>query len=165
MSAAAPARGAAPGPAAAALTGHVVFRAGGERFALPLDAVREVVLPQPPFARVPRCGAAVRGVMGLRGRVIAVVDLALLLGLPAAPPGEREGQIVVLEAPRPCLGLLVAGVVGVEPLEAPRRDGRPWSGVDRGLATARGGAATLLDPSELARAAESHFGTPLRGVP
>ena len=42
---------------------HVVFRVGGERFALPLEAVREVVLPQPPFARVPR---AARG--GPRGR-------------------------------------------------------------------------------------------------
>ena len=26
---------------------HVLFRAGGERFALPLEAVREVVTPQP----------------------------------------------------------------------------------------------------------------------
>ncbi len=33
---------------------QVLFRAGGERFGLPLESVREVVIPQPPFARVPR---------------------------------------------------------------------------------------------------------------
>jgi purine-binding chemotaxis protein CheW len=145
-------------PAAGALTGHVVFRAGGERFALPLAAVREVVLPQPPFARVPRSGAVVRGAMNLRGRVVAVVDLALLLGLPAAPPDPREGQIVVLEAARPGLGLLVSGVIGVEPFAAGAADGGAAPGLSRGLAAGRGGAATVLDPAEVARAAEAHFG-------
>ena len=42
---------------------HVLFRVARERYALPLEAVREVVLPQPPFARVPRTAGAVRGVM------------------------------------------------------------------------------------------------------
>ena len=53
---------------------HVVFRVAGERFALPLDAVREVVVPQPPFARVPRSSEAVRGVAA--GRAGAVTVLA-----------------------------------------------------------------------------------------
>jgi purine-binding chemotaxis protein CheW len=42
--------------------------------------VREVVVPQPPFARVPRARPAVRGAMNLRGRVIAMVDLPALVG-------------------------------------------------------------------------------------
>jgi purine-binding chemotaxis protein CheW len=152
-----------PAPAPLGAARHVVFRAGGERFALPLAAVREVVLPQPPFARVPRCGAPVRGAMNLRGRVIAVVDLAVLVGLPAAPPEESAGQIVVLEAARPGLGLLVAGVLGVESLATEAADGPPARGpaLGRGVAT-RAGAATLLDALEVARAAESHFGAPLR---
>ena len=152
--------GPAPGHLGAA--GHVVFRAGGERFALPLAAIREVVLPQPPFARVPRCGPPVRGAMNLRGRVIAVVDLALLLGLRAAAAGEREGQIVVLEAARPGLGLLVAGVIGVEALAIEAAAAVPALG--RGVAT-RHGAATLLDAGEVARAAEAHFGASWRHVP
>ena len=52
---------------------HVLFRVGGERFALPLGSIREVVNPQPPFARVPRAPDSVRGAMNLRGRVVAVV--------------------------------------------------------------------------------------------
>ena len=72
---------------------HVVFRLAAERFALPLEAVREVVLPQPPFARVPRASDAVRGVMNLRGRVVAVVDLAAARGprAAAARGGGRAG--------------------------------------------------------------------------
>jgi purine-binding chemotaxis protein CheW len=130
----------------------VVFRAGGERFALPLAAVREVVLPVPPFARVPRSGAAVRGAMNLRGRVVPVVDLAALVGLGAPRLGDADGQVVVLESPRPALGLHVAGVVGVEPL-AP---GEPADA--RRLVATRGGPATVLDPAALAAAAAAHFG-------
>lgn len=144
----------APAPAAPAIR-CVVFRAGGERFGVPLEAVREVVLPQLPFARVPRSGRAVRGAMNLRGRVVPVVDLAALLGLEAAP-GDREGQVVVLEGARPGLGLLVGLVLGVEPLTL---DGPPGVGLARGLAASRAGPATLLDPVSLAAAAESHFGT------
>jgi purine-binding chemotaxis protein CheW len=144
---------------------HVVFRAGGERFALPLEAVREVVLPQPPFARVPRSGPAVRGAMNLRGRVVAVIDLALLLGLPAAAAGERDGHVVVLEAARPDLALLVAGVVGAELLGPPERGPAGATRLAVGLAATSGGAATLLDAGEVARAAESHFGLPAPAVP
>jgi purine-binding chemotaxis protein CheW len=79
---------------------HVVFRVAGERFALPLGAVREVVVPQPPFARVPRAGGAVRGVMNLRGRVVAVVDLAELMGLPPRALAAGYGQVVILERDR-----------------------------------------------------------------
>jgi purine-binding chemotaxis protein CheW len=137
----------------------VVFRAGAERFALPLEAVREVVLPQPPFARVPRSGAAVRGVMNLRGRVLPVVDLAALLELPApAPLGERDGQVLVLEGPRPSMGLLVSSVLGVEALAAEL----PATGLSRGLGQARDGAATLLDVAALGAAAGAQFGAGAR---
>ncbi len=76
---------------------HVVFRVARERYALPLAAVREVVVPQPPFARVPRASEAVRGVMNLRGRVIAVVDLAALVGLPAQPLQAATGHVLMLD--------------------------------------------------------------------
>jgi purine-binding chemotaxis protein CheW len=152
--------GARPPPDAPPPVRCVVFRAGGERFALPLEAVREVVLPQPPFARVPRSGPAVRGAMNLRGRVVPVVDLAALLGLAAPPLGERDGQVLVLDGERPGLGLLVGLVLGVEAL-AP---GRPaGGGPSRGLAAAAGGPVTVLDAPALAAEASSHFGA--RAIP
>ena len=135
-----------------------MFRVAGERFALPLEAVREVVVPQPPFARVPRAPDAVRGVMSLRGRVVAVVDLAALVGLPPQPREAGAGQVLVLEHGRRALGLLIGGVVGVEPIAPPEGAGDGSAEVVRGVATARGGAVTVLAGAALAVQAARLFG-------
>jgi len=134
---------------------HVVFRVAGERFALPLEAVREVVVPQPPFARVPRASEAVRGVMNLRGRVVAVVDLAPLVGLAAQPLAGGAGHVLILERDRRALGFLVGGVLGVELLAA--AEGAAGGALVRGMAAARSGAVTLLAPDALAAEAEGLF--------
>ncbi len=134
---------------------HVVFRVAGERFAIPLAAVRDVVLPQPPFARVPRASEAVRGVMNLRGRVVAVVDLAPLVGLAPQPLEGAAGQVLILDHGKRALGFLIAGVLGVEAISPPEGAG---PGVVRGVAPAAGGAVTLLGADALAAEAERLFG-------
>jgi purine-binding chemotaxis protein CheW len=134
---------------------HVVFRVASEQFALPLEAVREVVPPQPPFARVPRASEAVRGVMNLRGRVVAVVDLAALVGLPAQPLAEGAGQVLILDQGKRTLGFLIAGVLGVEALEPPAD---PGAGLVRGVTAVRAGAVTVLAPAVLAEQATALFG-------
>jgi purine-binding chemotaxis protein CheW len=134
---------------------HVLFRAGGERFALPLDSVGVVVPPSPPFSRVPRTRAPVLGAMGLRGRVVAVVELAPLLGLAGRAAGEGSGQVLVLDRERRALGFLVEEVLGVEPLGPPER---PGSGPPvKGITSLRGAPVTLLDPDALAGAAQRLF--------
>lgn len=134
---------------------HVLFRVARERYALPLQAVREVVLPQPPFALVPRAAGAVRGVMNLRGRVVAVVDLAELMGLEPQPLAAGAGQVVILEREKRALGLLIAGVLGVEPLVVGEGGA---AGVVLGVASASMGAVTLLAPDALVAAAAALFG-------
>ena len=134
---------------------HVVFRVGGERYALRLDAVREVVLPQPPFSRVPRSSEAVRGVMNLRGRVLAVVDLAMLVGLAPQPLQAGAGQVLILEHGRRAVGFLIGGVLGVERISAPPEAG---PSLVRGVARASSGAVTLLGADALASEAEALFG-------
>lgn len=138
----------------------VVFRAGGERFGLPLDAVREVVVPQPIFARVPRAGSAVRGAMNLRGRVVAVVELAPLVGLAADVLTPGQGNVIVLERDRRGLGILVAGVLGVEAVEPPRAEPREAAALARGVVAVRGMAVTLLDPDALEALAVALFEAP-----
>ncbi|HET8540506.1 MAG TPA: chemotaxis protein CheW [Anaeromyxobacter sp.] len=134
---------------------HVVFRVASERYALPLSAVREVVVPQPPFARVPRASEAVRGVMNLRGRVVAVVDLATLVGLPPQPLEPGTGHVLILDHGKRALGFLIGAVLGVDaippPADAP-------GGLVRGVAAASGGAVTLLGADALTREAERIFG-------
>ncbi len=134
---------------------HVLFRLGRERFALPLEAVREVVLPQPPFSRVPRASEAVRGVMNLRGRVVAVVDLATLVGLAPQVLEPSAGQVIVLDHARRALGLLIGGVLGVEPLA---QEGGAGDGLVRGVAMARAGAVTVLGADAVASEALRLFG-------
>lgn len=134
---------------------HVVFRSAGERFALPLEAVSEVVTPQPPYARVPRTADAVRGAMNQRGRVVAVVDLAPLLGLGGPRLADGQGQVLVLDRERRGLGFLVEGVMGVEPVGPLERPGETPV---RGLATVRGAPVSVLDPDALCEAAHRLFG-------
>ena len=134
---------------------HVLFRVAGERFALPLAAVREVVLPQPPFARVPRSSDAVRGVMNLRGRVVAVVDLAVLVGLAPQRLAADGGHVLILDQGKRTLGFLIGGVLGVEPLSPPE-EGAP--GVVRGVAASSSGAVTVLAAEPLAGEASRLFG-------
>lgn len=134
---------------------HVVFLVASERFALPLSAVREVVLPQPPFARVPRSSDAVRGVMNLRGRVVAVVDLAALVGLAPQLLRASAGHVLILDQGKRTLGFLIGDVVGVETLSPAEEDAE---GVVRGVASGAAGAVTVLGAEALATEAEGLFG-------
>ena len=126
---------------------HVIFRVEKERYGLPLAAVKEVVVPPERFTRVPRAPAAVAGVMNLRGRVVTVVELRQLLGLPdgSTPPG----RVVLLERGRKDLGLLVTDVEGIEAVErVTTAPGKPIPAV-RGVARLKGLAVTVLDPEGL----------------
>jgi purine-binding chemotaxis protein CheW len=126
---------------------HVIFRVEKERYGLPLAAVKEVVVPPERFTRVPRAPAAVTGVMNLRGRVVTVVELRQLLGLPdgLTPPG----RVVLLERGRRDIGLLVTDVDGIEAVE--RVSPAPGKAVPavRGVARLKGQAVTVLDPEGL----------------
>lgn len=127
---------------------HVLFSVGGERCGLPLQSVREVVLPPPRFTHVPRAPSVVAGVMNLRGRVVLVVKLAGLLGT-AAPGTPATERVLLLDRGRRDLGLLVTAVEGIEPLD---RVG-PLAGPVRlgctGLGVVRNQAVTVLDADGL----------------
>jgi purine-binding chemotaxis protein CheW len=136
-------------------TRMILFRSGGERFALPLEAVREVVVPHPPFARVPRSGAAVRGAMNLRGRVVALVELAPLVGLAADPRTPPQGHVVVLDRGTRGLGFLVEDVLGVDDVLPPAGGASPPI---LGVADAQGVAVSVLDADALEEKASALFG-------
>jgi len=65
----------------------VMFRLGEQELAAPITAVKETLAPRA-LTRAFLVPPALAGLMNLRGEVIAVLDLAVLLGLPrAASPG------------------------------------------------------------------------------
>src|SRR5262249_22589599 len=76
-------------------TEYFVFRLRGRTYALPPTSV-ELVVPMQPVVVVPTTGAHVAGVIYLRGRVIAVIDLAALLGINDQPPTNDSARLIVL---------------------------------------------------------------------
>ena len=133
----------------------MLFRLERERFALPLSAIREVVIPPAQITRVPRAPAPIRGVINLRGRVVTVVELRRLLGL--GEPTSVSQKIVLLDRGRRDLGLLVSEVDGIEVIEkvAPA-PGKVDPSV-KGVARLKGLAVTVLDPEGIDAAVASSF--------
>jgi len=122
---------------------HVIFQVEKERYGLPLEAVREVFSPPTVFSRVPAAPPPIRGVINLRGRVVTVVDLRMLLGLPDG--ATKSEKIILLDQGRRDLGLLVSEVEGIESLEKiSPSPGRTTPAV-RGVARLRRSAITILD--------------------
>ena len=97
---------------------HVQVSVAGERYALPVAGVVEVA-DVGEVTPLPGSPAAVLGVRNLRGQVVPVVDLAVVLGLPAAPAPER---IVIAEDSGRRAGLAVDEVAGVEELPPASED-------------------------------------------
>jgi len=135
---------------------HVLFTVGGERCGLPLQAVREVVLPPTSWTRVPRAPQAVAGVMNVRGRVVLVAHLdALLQAQGGGEPGAE--RVLLLDRGRRDLGFLVGAVEGIEALEkvAPL-PGAPRA-CCRGLGQVNGQPVTVLDADALDGAVSALF--------
>ncbi len=73
----------------------VVFSLGSEEYALPIGAVHEIIRfsePRSVASDVPW----IRGVIGLRGKIIPIFDLAARMGL--APTGDMAGKIVIVSS-------------------------------------------------------------------
>lgn len=93
------------------------FALGSERYAVRIDAVREI-LEVARMTPLPLMPGFVLGVMNLRGAVVPVVDLGARLGLPAANVSRRSCVVIVDIANRPDegphrLGMLVDSVYEV----------------------------------------------------
>lgn len=66
-----------------------------ETFAIPVEAVREVV-GLPPVTRVPNAPGFAPALINVRGNVVALVDLRRRLAMPPLP-AEAEPRVVVAE--------------------------------------------------------------------
>ena len=80
----------------------VVFSLGSEEYALPIGAVHEIIRfsePRSVASEVPW----IRGVIGLRGKIIPIFDLAARLGLAPSEPGK----IVIVAGDAGQVGVMV----------------------------------------------------------
>jgi purine-binding chemotaxis protein CheW len=74
----------------------VSFDLGQQEYALPLDRVKEIIPLPDQVSEVPRAETAVLGVVTLRDRLLPLISLRALLGLPSDSAGEGRGKVVVL---------------------------------------------------------------------
>ena len=79
---------------------YCTFSAAGQAYGLDVQHVQEVLRYQE-LTRVPLAPAVVRGLINLRGQIIAALDLRLRLGLPPLPAGRRPVNVVVRTADGP----------------------------------------------------------------
>jgi purine-binding chemotaxis protein CheW len=122
-------------------------------FSLDASVVQEVIRPAS-VTPVRHAPSEVCGVINLRGRIVSLLDTALILGLEKSAPGP-ESRIFIVEDRNEFVGLLVdrvAEVVEVEPgseepvpVNIPAAQARFFRSVFR----AGGRLITLLKPGEL----------------
>jgi two-component system chemotaxis sensor kinase CheA len=97
-------------PLTLAIIPALVFRCGGERFAIPQAAVSELV-PLRPDRSGPRIeGLADAPVMRVRGRLVPVVFLDRFLGLRAETACRTQGTVVLVQVDDREFGLVVDGM-------------------------------------------------------
>ncbi|WP_302172949.1 chemotaxis protein CheW [uncultured Hydrogenophaga sp.] len=88
----------------------VTFSAAGERFAVPMGPVQEIIrLPE--VARLPMAPPALEGLANLRGRILPIIDLRRVLGVPV-PESSDATRALVIHIGQP-LGFVVDHVASV----------------------------------------------------
>ena len=75
-------------------TQYLTFRIASETYAVGILQVREIVQYEA-LTSVPSTPRSIRGVMNLRGSVVAVADLAVKFGLPPSPITKRTCVIIL----------------------------------------------------------------------
>lgn len=134
----------------------LMFTAGGDRYALPVDTVREVT-PMVVFREIAGAPLCVRGLMNYRGEIAPVIDLtALLCG--RASMNRLSTRIVIVDYPgedgkKHALGLLAERVTDAFSWDP--SDARP-PGIEikdapylTGVVTDRQGMIQLVDATKI----------------
>jgi purine-binding chemotaxis protein CheW len=137
----------------------LVVTIGGQRVALPSDAVESVV-ELDTLIPVPRAAPHVAGLSALRSRVLTVIDCmrSLELGTTECSNGIREAAVVELDGHHYALIVdLVQDVVEALSDPTPMRAamGEGWERVSAGLVETESGPLLLVDVAALIAGAEA----------
>ena len=100
----------------------VVFSLASEEYALPIGTVHEIIRYSEPRALASEL-PWIRGVIGLRGKIIPIFDLAARMGL--APAGGEPGKIVIVSTGAGQVGVMVDDVEEVLTVEASQLEDVP----------------------------------------
>jgi purine-binding chemotaxis protein CheW len=101
----------------------VVCGIGGNMLGIPASPIQEVLAP-PEIRPVHHAPDYVRGVFNLRGRVIAVIDPAVKLGL-SPQMLDTDTRILVVQSGTELVGMLVDSLIGIFPFSPEQMTASP----------------------------------------
>ncbi|MBB6691220.1 purine-binding chemotaxis protein CheW [Cohnella xylanilytica] len=84
---------------------YVEFGIGAENYAIPISEVHEIIRMQD-ITEIPSGPPYVKGIFNLRGRIVPVIGLRRLFGLPEEEP-DKATRIVVLNHADEYVGIVV----------------------------------------------------------
>lgn len=91
----------------------IIFKLGGEEYAVPIDCVYEIIMPQK-ATRIPKSPSYVAGVINLRGNILPVINgKKKFMIKELADNKKNDERIMVLEVDNETIGLIVDGVYEV----------------------------------------------------
>jgi purine-binding chemotaxis protein CheW len=131
----------------------VTFRLQEETYGINVMQVQEV-LRYTEIAPVPGSPDYVLGIINLRGNVVTVIDTRARFGLPPAEVNDNT-RIVIIEAEKQVIGILVDSVAEVVYLKQSEIDNAPNVGTDesarfiQGVANREGELLILVDLNKL----------------
>ena len=124
---ASPSRHAVAEVAQAAQQQFLTFRLGTERFAISIQAIREII-EFPGMTSIPLTPAFLSGVINLRGAVVPVIDLSVRFGRAKTEVGRKTCIVIVevaVEDGLQPLGVIVDAVDEVVEVDAAQIEMRP----------------------------------------
>lgn len=127
---------------------YLAFMLGPEAYALEIGNIVEILKPLP-ITEVPRADPDVVGVMGVRGRLVAVLDLRRRFKLTRSFSMDRKSRILLVDVGDEAIGLLVDEVLQVYRLADAEIEPPTVLGADQaphvvGIGRPQGGAVLLL---------------------
>jgi purine-binding chemotaxis protein CheW len=126
----------------------VVFSLGSEEYALPIGTVHEIIRYTEPRT-VASDADWIRGVIGLRGKIIPIFDLAARMGL--ANVSTEPGKIVIVESGTGQVGIMVDEVEEVLTVSSEQLEEVPSAASDAidAIAKIEDRLVILLNPAGL----------------
>jgi purine-binding chemotaxis protein CheW len=126
----------------------VVFSLGSEEYALPIGSVHEIIRYTEPRT-VASEAAWIRGVIGLRGKIIPIFDLAARMELEKV--GSEPGKIVIVESGTGQVGVMVDEVEEVLTVSSDQLEDVPSAASDaiEAIAKIEDRLVILLNPAGL----------------
>ena len=126
----------------------VVFSLGSEEYALPIGSVHEIIRFTEPRT-VASEAAWIRGVIGLRGKIIPIFDLASRMALGTVD--SQPGKIVIVESGTGQVGIMVDEVEEVLTVSSEQLEDVPSANSDsiEAIAKIEDRLVILLNPEGL----------------